>query len=457
MDAAGLVFAGVARQAELVAAGEVTPRELVDACLERIQAVDPRLNAFRVVFAERARAEADALGERDGRPLYGVPIAVKDDMDVAGEPTCFGTSLLLPPAAQDSEYVRRLRAAGAIVLGKTHVPELTIWAFTESAAFGITRNPWNLDRTTGGSSGGSAAAVAGGLVGAATGSDGLGSIRIPAACCGLVGLKPQRGRVSVAPKTEPWHGLTHYGVLTRSVRDTALVLDAVSDRPPAEPFAQSAERAPGRLRIALSFKAPPVLPARISGEVRAAVEGVAQSFRDLGHEVVERDPDYDAVPFVRGLSRFFRGVHDDARATGAPERLERRTRAVARVGRLTPTGRVARSRAEEPAFTARIGRLFEDVDVLMTPVTAFPPHEVARFEGRGLSSTYLGEGAFVPFPAPWNLTGQPAMSIPAGFTADGVPLAVQLIGRPEDEATLLSLAAQLEAERGWPERRPPIS
>src|SRR4051812_43689339 len=186
MDAADLMFAGPARQAELVAAGEVTPRELVDACLGRIEAVDPKLNAFRVVLAEEARAAADALdgASREGKPLFGVPVAIKDDQDVKGQATLFGAKVLQPPASADSEIVRRLRDAGAIVVGKTNVPELTIWPWTESVAQGITRNPWHLDRITGGSSGGSAAAVAAGLVGVATASDGLGSIRIPAACCG---------------------------------------------------------------------------------------------------------------------------------------------------------------------------------------------------------------------------------------------------------------------------------
>src|SRR3954469_12306312 len=176
MDAAGLVFAGVARQAEMVAAGEVSPRDLVEASLERIAQLNPRLNAFRVVFADQARAEADALGEPDGRPLFGVPVAIKDDQDVAGEPTYFGTSLVMPPAAADSEIVRRLRAAGAIVIGKTNVPELTIWPFTESAGFGVTRNPWDPSRTTGGSSGGTGAAGAGGGGGRRTPAGGAAAL-----------------------------------------------------------------------------------------------------------------------------------------------------------------------------------------------------------------------------------------------------------------------------------------
>src|SRR5436190_8010884 len=254
MDAVELAFAGIARQAQLIAAGEVSSRELVDLYLERIQRLDGALNCFRVVFAERARMEADQAdgrrGAGDRRPLGGVPIAVKDDIDVAGEVTAFGTNAHGGPAQADAEVVSRLRAAGAVVIGQTNVPELTIWPFSESATFGVTRNPWNRQHAPGGSSGGSAAAVAAGLVGAALGSDGMGSIRIPAAWCGLFGLQPQRGRVSLAPRRRAWHGLSVNGVLTRSVADTALFLDVASgaidideDRapPPAIEFSRAAQ------------------------------------------------------------------------------------------------------------------------------------------------------------------------------------------------------------------------
>src|SRR5438477_3569064 len=229
MDASELAYAGIARQAELIAAGELSARELVQVYLDRIGRYDWRLNAFRVVLAERARLQADQADARRGagetRALLGVPIAVKDDIDVAGEVTAWGTNAHGAPAQADAEVVRRLREAGAVIIGKTNVPELTIWPFTESATFGVTRNPWDRQRAPGGSSGGSAAAVAAGLVGAALGSDGAGSIRIPSAWCGLFGLKPQRDRVPVAPKRAPWHGLSVNGVLTRSVADTALFLD----------------------------------------------------------------------------------------------------------------------------------------------------------------------------------------------------------------------------------------
>src|ERR687894_2522953 len=246
MDRDELAFAGVARQAELVRAGEVSSRELVELYLERIERLDPQLNAFRTVMAERALVDAQQADARrgagDDRPLLGVPMAVKDVEDVTGEVTRWGTDAFSTPAAQDSELVRRLRAAGAVVVGKTNCPELAIMGETEGPAFGITRNPWNTDRSPGGSSGGSAAAVAAGLCAAATASDGAGSIRIPASSCGLVGLKPQRDRVSLGALAGHWHGLSVAGFVTRTVEDTALLLDVAAQRKP-EPA-----REPGRLR-----------------------------------------------------------------------------------------------------------------------------------------------------------------------------------------------------------------
>ncbi|MFN8205606.1 MAG: amidase [Solirubrobacteraceae bacterium] len=462
MDAADLAFAGLARQAELVAAGEVSPSELVELSLERIARLDPQLNAFRIVFAQRARAEARQAearrGAGDRRALLGVPVAVKDDMDVAGEVTAQGTGANVRPAAADSEIVRRLREAGAIVIGKTNVPELAMWPFTESATWGVTRNPWDLDRTPGGSSGGSGAAVAAGLVAAATAADGLGSIRIPAACTGLFGLKPQYRRVPTAPVSdEAWHGIVHYGTLTRSVRDTALFLDVVADRPSWGTFVAAAARAPGQLRVAVSTAVPPPMMAPLDARVLAAVAETADLLRGLGHTVIERDPDYDAAALARGLARYFRGILDDAARTEHPERLERRSKAMARIGRLIPGRVLARSLAETPQLTERLGRLWEDVDVLLTPALASLPLAVGAFEGRGALWTFTGAGRFVPHLGPWNLTGQPAASVPAGFTAQDVPLAVQLVARSGDEATLLALSAQIEAARPWADRRPALA
>ncbi|HEY6550213.1 MAG TPA: amidase family protein, partial [Solirubrobacterales bacterium] len=256
-----LAFAGAARQAEMVRAGEVSPTELVQLCLDRIARIDPQLNAFRKVLGEKALLEAEQAEARlkagDERPLLGVPIAIKDESDVVGEVNLHGTDAFTEPATADCEMVRRLREAGAIVVGLTLLPELAICGFTESATYGVTRNPWNLQRSPAGSSGGSAAAVAAGLVPIASAGDGGGSIRLPAASCGLFGLKPTRGRISLAPAVEYWNGLAVNGCLSRTVIDTALYLDITSGGsqepgappPPERPFVESAKTSPGKLRV----------------------------------------------------------------------------------------------------------------------------------------------------------------------------------------------------------------
>jgi amidase len=452
------VFAGLARQAELIAAGELSSRELTEAYLERIARLNPTLNAFRVVLAERALAEAaQADGRRgsgDRRPLLGVPIAIKDDTDVAGEVTARGSNAFGDPAAEDAEVVRRLRAAGAVVVGKTQVPELEITPFTESPTFGATRNPWDLNRTPGGSSGGSASAVAAGLAGGALGSDGGGSIRIPAGCCGLFGLKTQRDRISFAPKQEAWHGLSVYGPIVRHVADAALFIDATSD---GERLAAAVTRPPGRLRIAVSTKLPPPILGSPDAEQRGALDTAAELLRGLGHEVVERDPDYGSNSATAFTARYFRGIHDEGRAMAHPERLSRRTRGFMRLGSLIAPPLVERARADAAAAAQRIGRLFEQVDVLLTPMFTRRPIPIGTYEGRGPLWSFNGYSRWVPYCAAFNHTGQPGASVPMGFTPDGFPLAVQLVGRPDDEATLLSLAAQIEQERPWGERVPDVA
>ncbi len=463
-----LAFAGAVRQAELVRAGEVSPVELVGLYLARIARIDPQLNSFRVVLGERAMLEAEQAEARlkggEERPLLGVPIALKDSIDLAGELTTFGTDGFPEPARADSEMVRRLRAAGAIVIGKTHLPELAICGFTESATWGISRNPWDLQRSPGGSSGGSAAAVAAGLVAIASASDGAGSIRIPAASCGLFGLKPQRGRVSLAPDLEHWNGLTANGCLSRTVADTALWLDIVSGDsrepgappPPAGSFLEAARTPPAKLRVAYSSLPPrAVAPPIVSEQVKAAVVQTAELLRSLGHETIERDPDWGGIG-DNAVPRYLRGIAEDLDLVPRPERLERRTRAMARLGRLIPEPLFERALRGREADAARINSLFESCEVLITPVMGDTAIPVRRWEGRGALWTLLGMSRCYPFCVPWNHLGNPSMAVPAGFSAEGMPLSIQIIGRPGDEATLLSLAAQIEAERPWAERRPSL-
>jgi amidase len=458
MERDDLAFAGAVRQAEMIRRGEVSSRELVDLYLERIERLDPELNAFRTVMDERALADAQQADARrgagDDRPLLGVPIAVKDTEDVGGEVTAWGTAAYGAAAERDNDFVGRLRSAGAVILGKTNLPELAIMGSTEGPAFGITRNPWNTDRTPGGSSGGSAAAVAAGLCAAATGSDGAGSIRIPASACGLVGLKPQRDRISLAPLDGHWYGLSVLGFLTRSVADTALMLDVAASHPPELLYATSAASPPDRLRIALSLKTPfPPMP--VDGSVRASIEGVAERLRALGHEVVERDPAYGR-PGDALIPRYLAGIAQDAGRMARPERLQRRTRGFARIGRLVPGALVERALRDEADHAARIGELFRDHDLLLTPVSARPPVDAAQWEGLGAARTLLGMSRAYPFTGTWNMTGQPAISIPAPPTSEGLPVGAQLIGPADSESLLLSLAGQLERELGWPERRPPL-
>jgi amidase len=459
MDATDLAFAGATEQARMIAAGEVSSRELVQTYLDRIGRLEPQLNAWRVVYAERALAEADQADARRGagneRPLLGVPIAIKDDIDVAGEVTAWGTAAHGGPAAADAEVVARLRSAGAVVLGKTNVPEMTIWPFTETITFGATRNPWNVERTPGGSSGGTAAAVASAMVGIGVGSDGAGSIRIPAAWCGLFGIKPQRDRVPISPHEDAWQGMSVNGPLTRSVADAALFLDATTE---IGGFAEAAARPPGKLRIAVSTKLAPGQLVRISPDVRAAVERTAELLRSLGHEVSERDPDLPGSLMSNVVGRYLRGIHDDVQqAMPHPQRLEARSRSMARMGGLIPAGAVAKMRAGEAAMAARMNEIFDSADVLLQPGPVAGPFKVGQFHGKGALWTLNGVAARVPFQGWWNATGQPACVVPSGLDRDGLPVGVQFVGRPGDETTLLSLSAQIEAERPWAERRPPVS
>ncbi len=461
MDPRDLAFTGAAELARLLADGAVTAPTVLENYLDRIARLDPELRSYRVVLTDSARREAAAaqarLNDGERRPLLGVPIAIKDDTDVAGEVTTSGSSAHGPACTEDSEVVRRLRTAGAVILGKTSVPELMIWPFTETLTFGATRNPWNPDYAPGGSSGGSGAAMAAGLAALAQGSDGMGSIRIPSTWNGLFGMKPQRDRVPLAPHDGAWCGLSVYGPIARTVEDAALFLDITTALPgPDGGFVAAAARLPGRLRIALSTKVPPPLVARVAPPQRAAVAEAGALLRELGHHVVERDPDYPAgAVYAQALPRYFRGVHDEAVAMPRRERLDGRTRNFARIGGLVSQRRLASVRAAEAAVTARVNTIFDDVDVVITPGTAAGPSRIGAHQRRGAISTLALVAGRVPFQAMFNVTGQPAAVVPWGLDQNGIPTSIQLVGRPFDEATLLSLSAQIESARPWAQRRPP--
>ncbi len=450
-----LAFAGVAKQAELVRGGAVTPRELVENTLERIAELDPQINSFRTVFAEQALAEADRAADRIGSgenlPLLGVPFAVKDDTPVGGEAKVCGTHAHGEPEPEDAAIVARLRVAGAILVGITRTPELAAWAFTETVHGGITRNPWDPQHTPGGSSGGPGASVAAALVPFSTATDGAGSIRIPAACCGLFGMKTTRGLVPTAPFETPFGGLTVYGFLTRGVGDAALLYEIVT----GEPFVAAAGADLAPLRIALSQRIPPGSTARLNGEWRQAAESTAELLRSLGHEVLEREPAIGPVG-LNVVARYLDGIAVEAAAVAHPERLERRTRGLARLGRAARRP-AQRARRVQAADAARVNTIFEDVDVVLGPTLARAPLPIGRYEGRGASYTLNGMLRWVPFNGVWNHLGNPAAAVPAGFDADGLPLSVQLVGRHGADAMLFSLAHQLEVARPWADARPPVS
>ena len=463
MDATDLAFAGAAEQARLLAAGVITAPGLLELYLDRITRLDRELRSFRIVMAEDARRTATVAQERldagERLPLLGVPVAIKDDSDVAGEYTCFGSSAYDLEASADSEVVRRLRDAGAVILGKTAVPEMMLWPFTETVSFGATHNPWDTAYTPGGSSGGSGAAVAAGLAPLALGSDGAGSIRIPASWCGLYGLKPQRGRVPIAEGEVSWNGLSVNGPLSRTVEDAALFLDVTQTGPsPRGGFVAAAARTPGRLRIALSTKLPPTLMARVGRPQQRALDGMETLLRDLGHEVLWHDPDYPAwAMYGHVLPRMWRGVYDEVRKLPHPERLEPRTRTIVRLGSMISDRWMDKVRAAEPTLVERVGSIFDDFDVLITPGTATGPSRIGQYQHRGGIATLQLVAPRVPYFAIFNATGHPAAVVPWFLDGESLPVSVQMVGRPFDEATLLALSTAIEAARPWAHRRPPVS
>lgn len=454
--------------AAALAEGKVSSVQLVERTLAAIETTQPTLNAFRVVRGEAARAEAAEADRRieagERLPLLGVPVAIKDDVDLAEHPTSFGCSGPFVDKSEDCEMVRRLRDAGAVIVGKTNTPEIGLYPFTEGSAFGATRNPWSLEHTPGGSSGGSAAAVAAGIVPAGLGSDGAGSVRIPASWCNLVGVKPQRGRISTWPDRESFNGLTCIGPLTRTVADAALMLDVLSGNhpedlhappPPPEPYSQAIAREPRPLRIALSLRhAFSGAPVRLHQEIEAGLRRIGRMLGELGHTVYERHPNYGLM----GLSLVARGesgVHEWV--TRVPDRslLDARTRSTARIGGLLAKTVLPAARHLERRFQKRIGSLFADVDVLITPTSASVPLPVGKTEGLSSWSTQQVIAGACPYAWPWNVLGWPGVSVPAGLTQAGLPFGAQLLGPANSESLLLSLAAQLERVERWQERLAP--
>ena len=460
--------------ASLIRAGHVSAREVVEASLRRIELLEPQLNAFTHVAADTALAEADGIAAGDDRPFAGVPIAIKDNRPVAGMPITMGSDLFGGRVAgHDSFVVRRLRAAGFVIVGKTTLPEMGILPTTESRRLGPTRNPWALDRTPGGSSGGSAAAVAAGMVPVAHGNDGGGSIRIPAACCGLVGLKPARGRVSVGP--EGGHSfLVSDGVLTRTVEDTIAVLDVLAGYepgdatwapPPPAPYRELSHPPAASLRIALALN-PPLDGATLDPVNEAAARDAVSLLESLGHEVEEVTAPWSGLDLLPDFTRAFGPL--TAMTTWFGGRLAGREPTEEDVEPLTwmmwEQARrqdtlallVAQARLESVART--IVSFFTSYDVVLTPALGQRPVPIGEIHGRGPDpwGHYRRSGYFTPYTAIVNVTGQPAIALPLFDGPDGLPTGVQLIGPPAREEVLLGLATQLERARPWGTRRPEV-
>jgi amidase len=447
------VGATAASIARAVRRGDASATEVVDQHLARITTTDQEIGAFRVVRTVNALAEAeivDELPDLAGLPLAGVPIAVKENVPVAGERACLGSAATLrDPADADHETVRRLRGAGAVVVGLTRMPELGLFATTDDQDV-ITRNPWRLDRTAGGSSGGSAAAVASGAVPMALGNDGLGSIRIPAACCGLVGLKPGRGVVPAGLSEHDWFGLVENGVLTRTVADAAIGFAVLAGRTPRQP------PEPGRLRLAVALRSP-VLGVFADHDSRQAAVRAAQVLVAAGHSAHRAELHYPQSLGVSTVATWLACAHLDAQPFDLAE-LQPRTRTHAQLGRWTR--RLVRESSHE-RWRHRVLRWLSAgrYDLLLTPVLAGAPPLAESWSRRGWRASFFGSLRYAPYAAPWNVAGLPAISVPSGTRQDGLPGAVQIVGPPGSEELLLAVAAQLEKAAPWPQiaPRPPKS
>jgi len=478
MTDSDLMFRGATELAAMVRSGEVSSRELVETSLARIEELNPRLNAFVEIDGERALAAAGEIKPGDPRPFAGVPIAIKNNRPVAGLKLTLGCSLMADYVADyDHNITRRFKDAGFVIVGSTTLPEYGILPTSEARLFGPTRNPWDLDRTPGGSSGGAAAAVASGMVPVAHGNDGGGSVRIPAACCGLVGLKPTRGRISPAPELGD-SSLGIDGVLTRTVADTAAILDVLAGYepgdatwapPPSEPFASSATRIggpPTRLRIAMTTL-PPVADAVVDPVCSQAVSDAADLLRSLGHEVEEVDPPWQ----IAGVSELFGAVFSIhislqvvysgivAGREPTAEDMEPMSWAIYSMTQSLNSLQGMGLEIQLQAFTRQLVAFLEPYDALLTPALAERPLPLGTLDTAAPDpmSTFTRSGLFTPFTPIFNASGQPGISLPLYEGPDGLPLGVQLVGRPAGEGALLALASQVEAAAPWGGRRAPVS
>lgn len=437
--------------AEIAAAVQekrATPREVVAEHLARIERLDGRIGAFRTVRAEAALAEADEVGARADLaelPLAGVPIAVKDNLAVRGESKRIGSAATPDtPSTEDHVTVARLRAAGAVVVGLTNVPELCVFGTTEGV-HGTARNPWDLTRTAGGSSGGSAAAVAAGLVPIALGNDGMGSLRIPAANCGLVTIKPGHGVVPAGVSDGDWFGMSENGPLATTVEDARLMLDILADTELERPSAATMRT------IALSLRSP-LTGIAITKPYTTAAREAAGVLMKAGHQVRRADPSYPMSLSFTSLTHWTAGTSEDAQGLD-PRQLTRRTRVHAAVGRRFVKG--VRTGTSRDALRSRLEPFFEEYDVLLTPALARRSPKSVPWHERGWLRNVLANTNYSPLTPPWNLTGWPAMAVPFGKLPSGAPTAVQLVGRPGSEAVLLEVAEQLEKLHPW-ERTAPL-
>ncbi|MEV7229407.1 MULTISPECIES: amidase family protein [Polymorphospora] len=438
--------------ARAVRRGDASATQVVADHLDHVATADPVVSAFRAVRGGEAIVEAEKVDEQEelaNLPLAGVPVAVKENTAVAGLPTWNGSAAARSPVAEDDhEVVRRLRGAGAVVLGVTRMPELGLWAVTDDGT-SVTRNPWRTDRTPGGSSGGAAAAVAAGMVPIAHANDGLGSIRIPAACCGLIGLKPGRGVVPCQLGPEDWFGLTEHGILATTVADAAVGFAVLAGRRP-EKLVE-----PRRLRVAMSLRSP-VLGVRADQPNRDAVATAVRLLVDAGHDTVTLDPVYPTSIGLRGVATWLAAAASDVRAGGLdPRTLQPRTRRHASLGEWAQRRGYVRE-ADRTAWREKSIGFFTDnsIDVLLTPALAGAPPAAGGWAGRSWRANLTASIRYAPFAAPWNIAGLPSLVVPVGVRPDGLPVAVQLTGPPGSELLLLAVAGQFEMAAPWSRHAP---